>query len=203
LLDEGLLGLRAMDKTNTSSRRTYSGFALLVALPLLWSMSGCGPSVALSSDRYMPQFDPAPLASYHGKVLVLRGFENVDEKTNFYSYPGKGRYYGGPVLTSYFWYCFKSAFTKLGVNVFEEGQGPSGAPTMDVKLVRIAEDGFTANVTVAVSSGRPPLMKSYTIAGPTITDFQKSALESRAYQMMTALFWSVASDPQFQAIVAP
>jgi hypothetical protein len=190
-----------MANTPLSGTKRATGLVLLAGLLCLAVASGCQTTIGLSSDRFVPQFDPAPLANYRGQAIVLRTFQNVDDNTSFYQYPGEDRRYGGPVLTSYFWYCFKSAFTRLGVNVFEEGQGPAGAPMMDVKLVRIAEAGFTVNVVVTGQPGQPPMQKSYSVAGPPITNPETSALEQRAYKMMSEVFWAVVSDPEFQAVV--
>jgi len=166
--------------------------------------SGCGTTIGLSSDRYMPKLDTAPLAKYSGKAIVMHNFENADNDTSFYLYHGQGRRYGGPVLTSYFWYCFKSTFTKLGVNVLDEAQAPTGTPALDVRLTHINEAGFTVVATVSGATGQPPLQKEYSISGPPIADPKdQAALESRAYSMMTALFGAMVSDPQFQAVVAP
>jgi len=188
---------RMATKTTVSPK---IGLGVLATLSFLLLASACGTRIAISSDRYAPQFETASLPGYSGKAIVLRNFANVDENTSFYQYPGKGRRYGGPVLTSYFWYCFKSAFIKLGVNVFEEGTGPAGAPVMDVKLVRIDEAGFTADVVVIGATGQPPLQKRYTIAGPPITDRRAPVLEARAYQMVSALFWEIVTDPQFKSV---
>jgi hypothetical protein len=195
--------LAAMTKTRLFSIVTNVRLGLVGTLALLALTSGCGTTVGLSSDRFAPQFDPAPLASYRGKAIVLHNFENVDANTSFYLYPGNGRRYGGPVLTSYFWYCFKSAFTKLGVNVLDEGQGSAGLPTLDVKLVQIAEAGFTADVTLGGVMGKAPYQHTYTVSGPPITDMQAPALEARAYRMVSELFLAMVSDPQFQALAVP
>jgi hypothetical protein len=192
-----------MTKTPLSSLTTNMRLGLVGTLALLGVTSGCGTTIGLTSDRFTPQFDPAPLANYRGKAIVIHNFANADNDTSFFLYPGNGRRYGGPVLTSYFWYCFKSAFTKLGVNVLEEGQSPAGTPALDVTLVHIAEAAFKVNVTVAGVTGQPPLQKTYEVAGPPITDAQPPTLESRAYQMVSALFLAMVSDPLFQALVAP
>jgi hypothetical protein len=193
--------LAPMDKTRCSVTTKRMSLGILAGAMLMALASGCGTTIGLTSDRYQPQFDPAPLASYNGRAILLRNFENVDNNTSFYRYPGAGRHYGGPVLTSYFWYCFKAAFTKLGVNVFDESLAQPGVPSMEVKLVRIDEAGYTAQVTVMGGPGQPPLQKSYSVAGPPITDRQPAALESRAYQMMTGLFWNIVADPAFQSAV--
>ncbi len=178
--------------------------ALVAAVALLVTTAGCASTIGLSSDRYTPTFDTAPLAKYSGRVILLRTFENVDNDTSFFLYRGPGRQYGGPVLTSYFWYCFKNSFAKLGVTVLDDGQAqPAGTPSVGAKLKHINEAGFTVSVTASGASGQP-LEKDYSIAGPPITnpkDF--AALESRAYAMMSALFASIVSDPQFQSVVAP
>jgi hypothetical protein len=188
--------LSAMKNTQKIGAR----FALLATLTMLLATSACGTTVGLTSDRFMPQFDAGSLPMYRGRAILLRNFENVDNSTSFYKYPGDGRRYGGPVLTSYFWYCFKSAFTKLGVNVFEEGQGPMGVPVMDMKLVQINEAGYTVDVVATGAGGQPPLQKRYAIAGPPISTADAAALEARAYQMMSMLFWAIVADPQFQGV---
>lgn len=177
---------------------------LLAAFTLLVASSGCGTTIGISSDRYTPAFDPAPLAKYSGKVIVLRSFENVDNDTSFFLYRGPGRKYGGPVLTSYFWYCFKNSFAKLGVTVLDDGQAqPMGTPSVGMKLKHINENGFAVSVIVSPASGQP-VEKDYSIVGPPIADPKDTAaLESRAYAMMSALFTNIVSDPQFQAVVVP
>ena len=178
-----------------------TGGASLVAMVAILSglASGCGPSIALSSDRYFPLFDPAPLADYRGRALVMRSFENVDEQTTFYTYPGPGHRYGGPVLTSYFWYCFRNAFARLGVQVLDEGQPLAPAPVMGMRLVRINATGFTVDVTLAAPDGRA-LQKRYAITGPPVTSNAPPELERRAYEMVSSLFWAIASSPEFRAI---
>jgi hypothetical protein len=180
--------------------RAQIGRRFAAVSSLLLMAVGCGPAIGLTSDRYMPNFDAATLPRYRGQAIVLRSFTNVDENTRFYKYPGDGREYGGPLLTSYFWYCFKTAFTRLGVNVFEDGTGPQGAPAMELKLFQISEAGFGADVLLTGAPGQPPLLKRYSIVGPPMTDQGDAALERRAYQMMTALFWKIVADPQFQTV---
>ena len=192
-----------MNNTRATLSRTATGFSLLVALLMAAMTSGCGTTVGLSSDRYTPLFDPAPLAKYNGKTLVLRSFENLDNDTSFYLYRGAGRRYGGPVLTSYFWYCFKNSFARLGVNVLDDGQPAAGAPTVGMRLKHINENGFVVSVIAAGATGQP-MEKDYSIAGPPIADPKDVAgLESRAYAMMSALFTNIVSDPQFQSVVPP
>jgi hypothetical protein len=177
---------------------------LLAALALMSVTSGCATTIGITSDRYTPRFDTAPLAKYSGKVIVLRSFENLDNDTSFFLYKGAGRQYGGPVLTSYFWYCFKNSFAKLGVNVLVDGDAqPAGTPSVGMKLKHINENGFAVSVVAAGASGQP-MEKDYAIVGPAITDPKDTAgLESRAYAMMSALFANIVSDPQFQSVVVP
>jgi hypothetical protein len=166
--------------------------------------SGCSVYVPISSNRYAPAFDPAPLANYRGRAIVMRGFENVDDDTTIFMYPASGpRRYGGPALTSYFWYCFRTAFERLGVRVFEEGQAPPGLPVMDLRLTHIGDDGFVADVRLMGPSTQLGLRKRYAIKGPPVAASDAPSLEARAYQMVTSLFWTIVSDPEFQAIAAP
>jgi len=165
---------------------------------------GCGgPTVYLNSDHFKPQFDAGPLASYRGKAVLLRGFENVDENTTIFVYPRSGpRRYGGPVLTSYFWYCFRTGFEHMGLRVFEEGQAPANVPVMDVKLVHLGEDSYTLAVHLLGGAGQMPLDKQYTASAPPVTSQQPTDLEARAYRITSDLILQIAMDPQFQAIVA-
>jgi hypothetical protein len=181
---------------------THSFVLGLLALAL--APSGCGVNVPIKADRYMPAFDPAPLANYRGRAILMRGFENADDDTTIFMYPASGpRRYGGPALTSYFWYCFRTAFERLGVRVFEEGQTTVSMPLMDVKLVHIGDDGFVADVRLMGPDLQPGLQKRYSIQGPKVTASDRLTLEIRAYQMMTLLFWAIVADPQFQTIAAP
>jgi hypothetical protein len=192
-----------MNNTLASSSKMGIGFGLMSTLVVM-AMSGCGTTVGLSSDRYTPLFDAAPLAKYSGKTIVLRTFENVDDNTSFFLYQGAGRRYGGPVLASYFWYCFKKSFAKLGVNVLEDGQPALGVTTMGMSLKHINEAGFTVSVIASGATGQPPLQKDYSIVGPPITNPNDvPGLENRAYAMMSTLFANIVSDPQFQSVVTP
>jgi hypothetical protein len=173
----------------------------LAALFLAVAPSGCSSVIGLNSDRYLPQFDPAPLANYQGAALVMRGFENADDNTTIFYYPKSGsRMYGGPVLTSYFWYCFRAAFERLGVRVFDEGPATADIPVMDVRMIRLNEGGYTVDVRL-VGTGTPAVLhKRYSIAGPPLASLDFEVLETRAYQMTTALFLSIVNDPEFRAI---
>ena len=185
---------------SVQSRKTSTVSLAAIAVTLSCLASGCGPSIQLSSDRYFPLFDPAPLADYRGRAIVMRSFENVDEQTTFYTYRGSGQRYGGPVLSSYFWYCFRSAFERLGVEVLEEGGSSAAVPVMGMRLVRINDASFTADVMLAAPDGRA-LQKRYTVAGPPVASRAAPDLEQRAYQMVSSLFWAVAASPEFRAIV--
>jgi hypothetical protein len=151
----------------------------------------------------MPAFDPGPFAAYRGRSILMRGFENVDENTTIFMYPRSGpRRYGGPALSSYFWYCFQTSFTRIGVRVLEEGMLMPDTPVMDVRLVHVGDEEFIVDVSVLGEKGLP-FQKRYKVPGPPITAVTRDALEVRAYQMMSALFLTVVSDPQFQAAAAP
>jgi hypothetical protein len=184
----------------SAKRWLFVGFLAFAAV----APSGCGVYVTLNSDRYMPAFDPAPLPSYRGRLILMRGFENADNDTTIFMYPASGpRRYGGPALASYFWYCFRSAFERLGMRVLEEGQAMAPVPVLDVRFIHIGDDGFVADVRLLGANPQLALQKRYTIQGPPVTTSDEWALEKRAYQMVTQLFWAMASDPQFQAVAAP
>lgn len=195
-----------MENLNRSVCRSRICAGLPVAL-LLTSvlLGGCGgPTVYLNSDHFKPQFDAGSLSSYRGKAILLRGFENADNNTTIFMYPRSGpRRYGGPVLTSYFWYCFRTGFEHLGIRVFEETQAPPNLPIVDVKLVRLEENGYTVTVHVLGGAGQMPLEKQYTVNAPPVTSEQPGDLEAHAYRMTSDLILQIATDPQFQATLAP
>lgn len=178
----------------------------LVALATFFACvtTACSTYVAISDGRFMPAFDPAPFAGYRGKAIVMRGFENADDNTTIFMYPRSGpRRYGGPALTSYFWYCFRTSFTRIGVRVLEEGLVMPDTPVMDVRLVHLDDQQFVVDVTVLGSARELPFQKRYTVPGPPMTAVTRDALEIRAYQMVSGLFLTIVSDPQFQAVAAP
>jgi hypothetical protein len=111
--------------------------------------------------------------------------------------------YGGPVLTSYFWHCFRTAFERLGVRVFEEGQTPYLLPVMELALVHLGDDGFVADVRVDGPGTTLGLRKRYAINGPPLASNETAYLERRAYYMLSQLFWAIMADPQVMAILAP
>jgi hypothetical protein len=181
----------------------YGTRAALAAFLFAGATSGCSRVIGLNPDRYLPQFDPAPLANYRGAALVMRGFENADDNTTIFYYPRSGpRMYGGPVLTSYFWYCFRTAFESLGVRVFDNGYAAADLPIMELRMIRLDENGYTVDVRVVAAGLQPVLHKRYSVAGPPLASLDLQALEARAYQMTTAVFLSIVNDPEFQAIVA-
>jgi len=178
---------------------------MLIAVMLLaGALSGCSRVITLNAAHYLPQLDAAPLANYRGAALLMRGFENIDDNTTIFYYPrSAARIYGGPALTSYFWYCFRSAFEQIGVRIFEEGRAPADLAVMDVRLVRLDESNFTVDVRLLGPGMQPMLQKRYATNGPPLTSLEIGALEQRAYQMMTSLFVKIVSDPEFQAVAVP
>jgi len=192
-----------ISRFRVEQRATRAVLAAVLGL-LVGSSLGCSTYVPLSESRYLPEFDPAPLPNYRGRTILMRGFENADDNTTIFMYPRSGpRRYGGPALASYFWYCFRAAFARLGVRVLEEAQITPETPIMDISLVRIQEHEFTADVSILGGQGALPFQKRYTVEGPPLTVLHQTELEARAYQMVTLLFWAIVEDPQFQAVAAP
>jgi hypothetical protein len=175
---------------------------LLARLVLVVSaivLSGCAGTVTLAADRYQPTIPALDVAAYKGKAVVLRNFENVDNATTLFAYPGNGRKYGGPLLTSYFWHCFREAFERMGVTVYEDGNVPAGksAPVMDVRLVAIHEASYRVGVSLRGPAGNFR-WKPFGITGPAVSSDDARVLERRAYQMMDALFIAIITDPEFR-----
>jgi hypothetical protein len=193
--------LSVMAKARTVSVRPGMHVALGVVLASV-AFSGCSEVIALNSDRYLPELDAAALVSYRGSALVMRGFENADDNTTIFYYPKSGpRMYGGPVLASYFWYCFRTAFERIGVRVYDDGQAAPGIPVMDFRLIRLDEGAYTADVRVLGPAAQPALHKRYSVGGAPLASLDGRTLEARAYNMTTALFMSIVGDPEFQAAV--
>jgi hypothetical protein len=177
--------------------------ALLVgvfALAVLGT-SGCQDLIRLDSARFQPGISTPELAGYKGKAVVMRKFENVDDSTTQVSYRGNGRRYGGPVLASYFWNCFREGFERLGVSVYDEASAPVGvqAAILDVRLVRIDESAYQVTVGLQGGSTAAVFRKPYSVAGPRATTSDSAALRARAYDMMNALFVAMVRDAEFKA----
>jgi hypothetical protein len=182
-----------------------SPLALAAGLAVfLGTVAGCTTHVPISDSRFAPAFDPAPLSIYRGRAIVMRNFENVDENTTIFSYPRSGpRRYNTQFLTSYFWYCFRNGFYRIGTRVYEDGQTMPGISVMDMRLVHIDDDNFTVDVTVLGGQGQPPFQRRYSVPGPPLLVPRKAELEAHAYQMMSSLFLTIVSDPAFQAVSIP
>jgi hypothetical protein len=164
--------------------------------------SGCHPGIELSSARYQPSFSAPDLSAYRGTAVIMRNFENVDDSTSFFAYRGDVESkYGGPVLTSYFWYCLRAAFEQIGVTVYTEDNAPAGAhaPIMEARLVRINERAYQVGVGLIGGAGNVPLRKTFAAPGPPIVSNDRRWLEARAYHMMDVLFLTIVRDPEFQA----
>ena len=177
--------------------------AYVFALAVL-GMFGCQDLIRLDAARFQPGISTPELAGYKGKAVVMRKFENVDDSTTVVSYRGNGRRYGGPVLTSYFWNCFREGFERLGVSVYDEAGAPVGveAPILDVRLVRIDESAYQVTVGLQGGATAAPFRKPFSVAGPRATTSDVAALQARAYDMMNALFVTMARDAEFKAAFA-
>ena len=106
----------------------------LVGLLACCAAWGCGQRIYLSSSEYVSGIHAGDFSAYRGKSLLMPSFTNRAENTSiFYWYGADGRRYGGPLLTSFFWYVFKEDFNHIGVTVFDKG-APAGSATLEVQL---------------------------------------------------------------------
>jgi len=163
--------------------------------------SACSPAITLDSWRYQPNL--AANAAYAGRTIELANFENTDNDTSIFFYRGSdSRRYGGPVLTSYFWYCFRTAFERLGMRVYEPGTAPPGTPTLEVRMLQVNENVYRLGVHMRGAPGTPVLNRVYETTEPLPAKTDAATLEARAYRMMDAVFLAMVSDPAFQSALA-
>jgi hypothetical protein len=181
-------------------RSTTIAMVTLAGLLALGGATGCSRSfIGLSSSSYAPKFQAAEFSDYRGKEVYMPGFANRAENTSvFYYYSTDGnRRYGGPLLASYFWYCFKSAFTHIGVKVYDGG-APASVPKLDVEFPSLTDAEFQFTVSLE-GQGVPPFRKTYKVAAPPPQSDDLSYLAERAYAMNDLAFTTIAWDPEFRA----
>jgi hypothetical protein len=170
----------------------------MVSLLACVGATGCGQRIYLSSSEYVPGIHAGDFSPFRGKSVLMPSFSNRAENTSiFYWYGAEGRRYGGPVLTSFFWYVFKEDFNHIGVNVFDKG-APAGSPQLDVELVSLTESSFDLAVRLTPVQGQA-LRKNFHIAGPPVTGDDDYALKWRAYHMVDLAFASIIDDAEFRA----
>lgn len=181
-------------------RQSWTALGLLAATMVAASGSGCGRSfVRLDSASYIPRFPPADFADYQNKSVYMPSFANrADNTTIFYYYGAEGsRSYGGPVLASYFWYCFKNAFTHIGVRVLERG-APQSVPKLEIEFPALSELEYQFTVTLD-APGRKPFRKSYKVPAPPPASDDATYLAERAYTMNDLAFTTIIYDPEFRS----
>jgi hypothetical protein len=172
----------------------------LVALSLMVSAFGCsrGLYVYVQQDKYTPQLHEN-LNVYKGTAVFLNSFENRAQNTSMFYYysPDFGvTYEGSPSLHSYVWYCFKKAFTSLGMRVYE-ADPPADVPEIRLVFTTLTDREFKFEVTV-LKDGQEVFKNTYAIAAPAPEDMRPEALEERAYRMIDAAVSSILFDQKFQ-----
>jgi hypothetical protein len=181
-------------------RQAWVAMGLLAGVVLAGGTAGCGRSyVRLDSANYIPKFPPADFADYQNKSVYMPSFANrADNTTIFYYYGADGsRTYGGPVLASYFWYCFKNAFSHIGVRVYDRG-APQSVPKLEVEFPALSEVEYQFTVNLD-SPGHKPFRKTYKVPAPPPASDDSTYLAERAYTMNDLAFTNIIYDPEFRA----
>jgi hypothetical protein len=173
---------------------------LFVAMGVV--LLGCnGMKVGL--QNYHPVFS-GEYAVYKGKSVYLMNFNNHSRETGireFYSRDMNFRYSSNDLVSNYFWYSFRDAFTKLGMQVSDEDKPDYTATGMWVTLLSISDEKFHVLLT-AQEKKKTIWKKEYSIQEPPLgeKDPNPAVLEQRVYKMTNRLIGTILDDPEFRKL---
>lgn len=165
----------------------------------LWGCQG----MKVGLQNYNPAFS-SEYDVYKGKRVFLMNFNNQAKETGireFYSPDMKFRYSSNDLVSNYFWYSFREAFTKLGMTVSDEDKPDYSATGMWVSLLSISDVKFHVLLTVQERE-KAILKKEYSIQEPPPgeKDRTPAVLEQRVYKMTNRLIGAILDDPEFRKL---
>jgi hypothetical protein len=161
---------------------------------------GChGMKVPLYS--YSPVFTSSN-DIYKGKRVFLMNFNNHSRDTGireYYSPDMKFRYSSNDLVSNYFWYSFRDAFTKLGMIVSDEDRPDYTATGMWVTLLSITDEKYQVMLTIQ-GKNKIVMKREYMVQEPPPLEKDRNlaSLEQRAYLMTNRLIGKILDDPDFQ-----
>lgn len=128
-------------KIGRSSKIYLIGIGLIFLL-----FSGCaGKTVRLAPDHYQPAFSAPDFGAYREKQIYLYSVANHDRQVGdlfYHSEDGRDTYDLAPVtLEAYLWSCFKKAFERAGMTVWEKGAS-ARVPIIQIRFAAVTDRTF-------------------------------------------------------------
>ncbi len=163
-------------------------------------IQGCALHVPLDSTKYVSDISKSNYIKYQGKEILLNSvINNAADTSIFFYFSQNGKIqYGGPALTSYFWYCFNSALLNIGLGVHEHS-APKGVPVFEFIISSLNDSQvkftFTLKKTVFLK-----FKKEYIVTMPQSDTKNPEDLEKRAYQMVDLIITTVLDDKEFETV---
>ncbi len=170
----------------------------LLVFPLLLGLNACSVNVPLDASLYRTGIPAEKFSQYRGKQVYLGSFTNKAENTSIFHYYDRDKdvSYGGPLLTSLFWYCFSSAFLDIGIGVYEH-QSPPGVPQMSFTFFSLDDTGIKFNVTLKKDSFQI-FKKDYSLDMEKQESKDPKILEERAYRFIDLIIAAILEDSDFK-----
>jgi hypothetical protein len=166
----------------------------------LFLISGCaGKTIRLAPDNYQPAFSTADFGSYKGKQLYLYSIANHDRNAGAFFYrSGNGRdaYDPAPAtLEAYLWFCFKKAFERAGITVWEKGAS-ARIPIIQVRFDAISDQRFHFEVVLRRDDVRL-FQKVMLVRVKPVASRDPAKLEQGAYRMVDESVTALLKDADF------
>ena len=177
-----------------------SKIVLIVTGLALFLISGCaGKTIRLAPDHYQPEFSTADFGSYKGKQLYLFTIANHDSNAGDFVYRsenGRDAYDPAPVtLEAYLWSCFKKAFERAGMTVWEKGAS-ARVPIIQVRFNAISDRKFHFEAVLRRDDVRL-FQKVMLIRMEPVASKDAAELEQGAYRMVDESVTALLKDADF------
>jgi hypothetical protein len=182
-------------KIGKSSKIILIGIGLAFFL-----ISGCaGKTVRLAPDNYQPAFSTADVVSYKGKQLYLYSIAIHDRNAGAFFYRSENSrdtYDLAPVaLETYLWSCFKKAFERAGMTVWEKGAS-ARVPIIQVRVDVISDRKFHFEAVLRRDDVRL-FQKVMLVRMKPVVSRDPAKLEQGAYRMVDESVTALLKDADF------
>jgi len=180
--------------------KSIKNFILFLLLtPACLVIPGCGRNVYLSDNGYNPGAPVKNIKEYKDVQIYLGSFNNNAPNTRSYKYYSPDNsvsYSTSSLVPDYVYYCFKKAFTEIGMKVNELDEAPviylmineiyGTGMKFDINLYRGDDLEYVKELAVTVPA----------VTGTTAVD--PALLERNAYNMIDAAVALVLNDKEFK-----
>ncbi|MBN2401786.1 MAG: hypothetical protein JXN64_05255 [Spirochaetes bacterium] len=163
-------------------------------------VAGCGDrNIRLSDDGYNTGASLKNIKGYKDTQINLGSFYNNAAKAKRYAYFSTDKsvsYSTNSLLPDYMWYCFKKAFTEIGMLVNETDE----APSLSLIINDINDTGLKCDINLYKDDGLE-YVKELIVTMPAVSgtaDSDPTLLEKKAYDMMDAVIAALLNDKEFK-----